>query len=586
VVAPSISVSPAQISPNGDGDRDTSIATITLTEAAGLQVRVADLAGKLKGYIKYFGPKQAAGTYSYTFSNAIVAPDGSHITLGEGSYYVEALTRDDSGAVSAPARAQFWVNNTMQNASMGSLGAYPTLFSPNGDGDKDGMTAHFRLWRPADVTLRISTGGKEVRRLTVSYPTSGTQSLAWDGRILQNGSYVWGPAGTYYFRLQALPKDVAMAQRVGNAYADRTGVADKTPPGVSASVSRSSINTTAGESTTFSYSLTEPGFRQIFVINAFDDTTVNGTSYAETGASGSYTWSGRNSSGSYVAPGTYYIHLYVSDRAGNLATAYPVSRSVSVTNDLPASGRSARVPWSGYWWPMLYTYTTKLYNNPGPMTKYDSVTHASSYGWEYNNHRTTKSANNWWGHCQAWAAAAIMERQPYGKTVNGVSFSQDDVEGLYAETWTYHDGAQYGTKYRGQGTGSEAYKDVYPAEFDRVTRYWIGVQKTALIMDFTTGTAVWNYPVYAFSRYSTKSGDKEYVKMVLTRAGPYLNTSGTSPIQQTFYYTLQSGTNGWWYSPSGSSVDTHPDYIVKVSGRSDFYGNPEVVPAKLNELFR
>ncbi len=269
-------------------------------------------------------------------------------------------------------------------------------------------------------------------------------------------------------------------------------------------------------------------------------------------------------------------------------TLFPVSNSATVLAETTSYcyGAASKTPWSGYWWPQLSTYSTKLYNNPGPMTKYDRVPGAGAYSWEYNNHRTTNTAHNWWGHCQAWSAAAIMERQPYSRTVGGVYFSQDDVEGLYSETWTVHTGTMWGTRYRDQGTGSGAYKDVYPRDFDRLVRYWIGSQKTPLIMDYTTGTAVWNYPVYAFSRSSTKSGDKEYVKMTLNRAAPNYGTSGTATVRKTFYYTLQSGSTGWWYNPSGSSVSTHPDYIVKVSGRADNYGNPRVSPAKLNEMFR
>ncbi len=250
------------------------------------------------------------------------------------------------------------------------------------------------------------------------------------------------------------------------------------------------------------------------------------------------------------------------------------------------SGSAAKTPWTGYWWPYLSSYTYKLYNDPGPMKKYDQATGSASYDWEYANHRTTDSSASWWGHCQAWSAAAIMEPQPYATTVNGVSFSQDDVEGLYSETWTRHTGYMYGTRYRSGGTSDASYIDIYPASFDRQVRYWIGEQKTPVMMDFTTGYEVWNYPVYAYSRSSSWSGSKEYVTMTLRRAQTFYNYSGTSSTTRTFYYTLQSGTNGWWWNPSGSSRDSHPDFIVKVTGRASDYGNPHVKPSTLDGMFR
>lgn len=259
---------------------------------------------------------------------------------------------------------------------------------------------------------------------------------------------------------------------------------------------------------------------------------------------------------------------------------FPVAANATHT------GVATTTPWTGYWWPYLHTYTYKLYNDPGPMKKYDQATGSTSYSWEYANHRTTDSAATWWGHCQAWAAAAIMEPQPAAKTVNGVSFSQDDVEGLYSETWTRHMGYFYGTRCNSCTKSSDAYKDVHPADFDKQVRYWIGQQKVPLLMDYTPGHEVWNYPVYAYSRSSTLSGSKEYVTMKIWRANTYYNYAGTSYSTRTLYYTLEAGTNGVWSNPSGSSHDTHPDYIVKVTGRASSYGNPNVSPLVLDSLFR
>ncbi len=295
VTAPKISVSPLQISPNGDGDRESATIAVTLTESAALQIRVLDPAGNVQGYIQYFGAKRAAATYRYAFNGSIVAPDGRRITLGEGAYNIQARTRDDNGAIAA-ASARIWINNTLKNVSVTSPGpfynnAYPTLFSPNGDGVKDAMVARFSLLRPADVTMRISTGGSVVRTLTAPYTTSGTKSLAWDGKILQNGVYVWAPAGKYYFRLIARPRDAATAQQLGVAFGDRTGLADKVRPGVTASVSRSTFSPAAGQTTRLDYTLSEPGYRRVSVLDA-SGSPVSEVDWSATATSGAYTWNG------------------------------------------------------------------------------------------------------------------------------------------------------------------------------------------------------------------------------------------------------------------------------------------------------
>ena len=591
VAAPSVSVDPVQISPNGDGDRDATRITVRLSSTAKLQLRVLSSGGTVQGYIKHFGAAQSAGTYRYGFNGTVTNSSGSRVALSEGTYYVQASTMGTDGSI-ARRNAKTYINNTVKSVSVRSTilsyNGYPSRFSPNGDQRKDGVVSRFYIIRPANVRMQIYAGSSLLRTISSSFTTVGSKSMGWNGRYYRDGVWQWAPAGSYRIRIAATPQNSSMASAVGTAFADRVMASDKTRPGVSTSVSRSSFTPSAGESVRFSYSLRESGYRRITIVNSAGS-VVNSTSWGSTGTTGSYTWLGRNSSGSRVAAGTYTLRLYAQDRAGNAATYYPSSRSVKVlagTTSTANSGSASKTPWSGYWWPQLSTYSTKLYNNPGPMTKYDRVTGAGAYSWEYNNHRTTNTANDWWGHCQAWSAAAIMERQPYARTVGGVYFSQDDVEGLFSETWTVHTGTMWGTRYRDEGTGSGAYKDVYPADFDRLVRYWIGSQRTALIMDYTTGTAVWNYPVYAFSRSATTSGDKQYVKMTLTRAAPNYGVNGTSPVRQTFYYTLQSGTNGWWYNPSGTSVNSHPDYIVKVSGRADAYGNPRVTPTKLNEMFR
>lgn len=587
VTAPQLTVSPLQISPNGDGDRETLAITVTLAEDAQEQVRILDSANNPVAYIHGYW-NRTAGTYRYSFNGKVKDSTGTEVPLPEAYYFVEASTKDSAGAVSA-TRARFSINNTLKNVSVTSTplsyNTYTARFSPNGDGRKDQVVVKLTLLRPANVVTRVTYQGKVVREYQQSYADAGLKSLMWDGKVKDSsGNLVPAPTGSYGVQLVATPIDPGVASRIGPAYAGRVMISDLSKPSINSTISRSTINLSQNQYVTFTHTTSEPGYRMVDVVDAAGKVLYSAP-WTASSTTGTFVWRGQTSAGGKVPSGDYWIKVYFQDNAGNAANYYPSQRKVTVVTGT-LSGRSSKTPWSGYWWPMLNTYATKLYNNPGPMTRYDAANGTRAYAWEKANHSTTDSANDWWGHCQAWAAAAIMEAQPPGRTFRGIWFSQDDAEGLYAETWNTHTGWMYGTRYNGEGTSSTAYQDVFAADFDRLVRYWIGDMKTPLMMDFTTGTAVWNYPVYAYSRSSVISGSKEYVTMKVTRAAPSYGVNGTSPMVVTFYYTLESGTRGRWYNPYGSSVNTHPDYLFRVGGRATDYGNPYVKVSTLNSMFR
>ena len=44
--------------------------------------------------------------------------------------------------------------------------------------------------------------------------------------------------------------------------------------------------------------------------------------------------------------------------------------------------------------------------------------------------------NNWWGHCNGWAAAAALEREPfYPIEADGITFEVADLKGLLTESY-------------------------------------------------------------------------------------------------------------------------------------------------------
>ena len=222
---------------------------------------------------------------------------------------------------------------------------------------------------------------------------------------------------------------------------------------------------------------------------------------------------------------------------------------------------------------MLNTQTT-LYDDGGPMAKYDAF-YRATYGQasgaqaaEARAHSTANPANSWWGHCHAWAAAAILTREPaYNITKGGVTFNTNDTKGLvtelyYSPRYTWLSGRRVDAA---NDTTSAAYQDIAPAWMDYLLRYYVGYYKYPFIMDINANSEVWNFPVFAYSRNSTALADgRENVTTTVWYSSPDYNATGTKYFSRTYTYTLQAGTGGTW---TGNSVHDHPDFAWVPTGK-------------------
>jgi subtilisin-like proprotein convertase family protein len=109
----------------------------------------------------------------------------------------------------------------------------------------------------------------------------------------------------------------------------------------------------------------------------------------------------------------------------------------------------------------------------------------------------------WWGHCNAWAAAAIMEEEPrFDAIVKGIPFAPGDVKALITEAWMECNSSFYGS--RNDYHADEAsrakvdYADVTPAAFHIFFADQLGNKDKSFVIDRYTGDQVWNQPVAAF----------------------------------------------------------------------------------------
>ena len=240
-------------------------------------------------------------------------------------------------------------------------------------------------------------------------------------------------------------------------------------------------------------------------------------------------------------------------------TETPTTPATETPNPNPPfeTGRANKVPWSGHWWPFEAGSGMTLYEDGGPLQRYDEYvaavrgTASNAQGWEQNNHG---SGAAWWGHCYSWAAASILEAEPEAVTKAGVSFTQDDIEGMLAEAYSRPGQRLWGSESRA----------ITPAELDAVVRDYVGKQSRSVIMDLDPGDQIWNYPIYAYERTAERTGMTTKVAMTLSIAVPRLAYSGTDTDTVSFTYTLSSSGPGQW---TGNSVENHPNFLWSVTNR-------------------
>lgn len=138
---------------------------------------------------------------------------------------------------------------------------------------------------------------------------------------------------------------------------------------------------------------------------------------------------------------------------------------------------------------------------------------------------------SWFGHCNAWAAAAIMEPEPrHDVTVDGITFTAGEVKALLTETWMELNSSFYGTRNEDheseEGRAEVSYRDITPAAFHILFADQIGRRDKSFVIDRFTGSEVWNQPVVAY------------------RSKAEALYSGTTGLERDIVYTEYSGAAG------------------------------------------
>ncbi len=169
---------PATITPNGDGQSDTTTISYTLGQNANVAVTVVDASGATVAELE---AKQwrRAGPRSAVFDGRDL-PDGA---------YVVHVAANGTGGRTAGVDVPVTVTRTLGRLTLAS----PAL-TPNGDGRDDTLSLTVPLTAPATLTVRILRDGRWVATPFAASLGPGSQVVTWDGskrigRAL-DGSYV------------------------------------------------------------------------------------------------------------------------------------------------------------------------------------------------------------------------------------------------------------------------------------------------------------------------------------------------------------------------------------------------------------
>ncbi|MEK6704810.1 MAG: hypothetical protein AABZ06_03395 [Bdellovibrionota bacterium] len=234
-----------------------------------------------------------------------------------------------------------------------------------------------------------------------------------------------------------------------------------------------------------------------------------------------------------------------ADSTGNF-----IIRSNSFKELYNLDGRAAQprnVPWAGSYWSFRHDgIADSSEQQPSPAGKYDNTFRQNGLAvkWEKENHscstlsgETKASCDGWWGHCNAWSAAAIKEPEPRHHTdFHGIKFTVADLKAYLTEiwmesgelfsgntqkdketdSWVYDDKSTTSLMSDGSATYYESFWDVTPRAFFLIMTNYVGILKMGLVIDRFTGDQVWNQPVVGYRILPIRTRD---ILQPITRNG-------------------------------------------------------------------
>jgi hypothetical protein len=232
--------------------------------------------------------------------------------------------------------------------------------------------------------------------------------------------------------------------------------------------------------------------------------------------------------------------------------------------------------WSGYWWPMLVSAGSHVYDTQGqftPLLKYGQFTGDNRpLEWERRNGYTTDPSASWWGHCNGWAASAVLMQEPKralrirlqpGSPV--VDFNVGDLKGLMAVAHQASPADFFEGNRRDSGATYQT--DLRALPFHQALIDYLYERREGVVFNITPKPEVWNFPCYAFRMIGRSDANNPSVTWVTTTIW-YSDDAvrpdflGIKALSATYTYSIR----GSWREPAaaewtGQSVVDHPQFV-------------------------
>jgi flagellar hook assembly protein FlgD len=230
--------SPAVVTPNGDGVKESTTISFSLTTAANVTVEVVDDSSRT---VRHLAVDRSYSTGRSKLRWAGRADAGSLVP--DGNYTVRVTAE-------SPGQSDTGSKRIVVDRTLGFLSTVPTPFSPNGDGRLDALVVDFTLSRAARVRVRVLRDDTRVATLQAAADlTGGSKSYPWDGK---NSSGLQLPDRKYRIRVEA-------TTALGTRVLSRRVRIDTTPP--SARIVNAS---TGGKRTTVTTTVNEAGALKVW----------------------------------------------------------------------------------------------------------------------------------------------------------------------------------------------------------------------------------------------------------------------------------------------------------------------------------
>ncbi len=271
-----------------------------------------------------------------------------------------------------------------------------------------------------------------------------------------------------------------------------------------------------------------------------------------------------------VAQGSPCSYTVPENKHGWYYAKITAASATAISSTFIQDGAASTTPWNGWYWPSLDTANPNLYDQTGsytPLKDYDTVYGTSERAAEEANY---SGGDAWWGHCWGWSLAAIAKTQPAATTKNGVSFNQDEMEGLYSELaegatmgWAWRVGSPSSEIPAGPPTAATGEAvDGWPDDVHKGFRKYIRQRNKAMngdLRDATGGDSdeVWNHDVYDYeSTMQEAPGGNEKIIEVTTGITSNTDTPAMPPDtgkrEDTYVYVLEYKNDG---TIDGTSAD-------------------------------